>query len=80
VTTATTSAAISGKVRRFVSRCGYCGIGKIKGYMRDTFSGFAHARLVPICNSCLQAQYGGAKIKAKSAPNNPLSVKTHSTP
>jgi hypothetical protein len=54
-------------VRRFVRRCGYCGTGKIKGLMSDTFSGFSEPRLVPICDPCLQAQYGGETIKALSA-------------
>lgn len=55
-------------VKRFVRRCGYCGTGKIKGLMHDTFSGFDESRFVPICDACLQAQYGGAEIKALSAP------------
>lgn len=69
MTTETTSAAPSSTVRRFVRRCGYCGTGKIKGLMHDTFSGFSEPRLVPICDPCLQAQYGGETIKALSAPN-----------
>lgn len=56
------------KKKKAVRRCGYCGTGRIKGLMHDTFSGFEKPHLVPICDGCLQEQYGGKKIKALSSP------------
>lgn len=61
--------AVERRVEPLVRRCGYCGNRKIKGLMHDTFSGFDQPCMVPICNGCLQDQYGGKKIKALSAPN-----------